>query len=368
MDDDLTAVRDLLSTPGPSREVTDGGRARLLAAAWGRPPRKHRPGGWTAPFRYGLVAATLATALGVAVLTPSGSLVLSPDPAATASNAPTARQILLAAATAMARTPSAGDYWRARTVTGKLIVSPDRGYVLRRDSASETWLSRSPDKRGWSFNQYLGARPAAEADKLAWQMAGEPVSWRYPADVTGMGFIGAGETVQSAAGARVGGPPKGPVNWEEVDRIPAGAAALRSYLEHKIGDVSDRERVSRLRKGCMEILSGLPVSAEVRASAYQVMASLPGMTAEGEVTDPLGRTGQGLSYQVNKPEGQVGNGRFVIDPDSGFPLANETKGVGRLADGRSVEVSTFTAYQQIGWTDEEPDLEGARAGDGIHAG
>ncbi|MFE0147859.1 CU044_5270 family protein [Nonomuraea sp. NPDC059007] len=357
MDDDLTAVRDLLSAPGPTRETTDKGRARLSDALSRRPRR------WVTPMRTGMVAAALATALGVAVIMPSDDLVLlTPDPT-TASTAPTARQILLAAATAMARTPSAGDYWRARTVTGKLIVSPDRRYVLRRDSASETWLTRAAGGRSGSFNQYLGARPASEKDKLAWQAAGGPVSWRYPDDVTGMGFIGAGETVQSAPGARVGGAPKEPVDWDEVGRIPAGAAPLRSYLEAKIGAVSPRERDSRLRKSCMEILSGLPVSPEVRASAYQVMASLPGMTAEGEVTDPLGRTGQALRYQVNRPEGQVSDARFVVDPDSGFPLANETKGVGRLADGQSVEVSSFTAYQQIGWTDEEPDWESDR----VHA-
>ncbi|MFI6297614.1 CU044_5270 family protein [Nonomuraea sp. NPDC050790] len=362
MDDDLTAVRDLLSTPGPSAETTDRGRERLREAV------SRRPRTWVTPLRTGLVAAALATALGTAVLVPSGDLVLTRDPAVSASNAPTARQILLAAATAVARTPSAGDFWRARTVTGKLIVSPDRRYVLRRDSASETWLTRATGGGSRSFNQYLGARPASVADEAAWRAAGAPLSWRYPDDVTGMGFIGAGESVQSAAGARVGGPLKEPVDWDEVDRIPAGAAPLRSYLEARIGAVSPRERDSRLRKGCMEILSGLPVSPEVRASAYQVMASLPGMTAEGEVTDPLGRTGQALRYQVNRPEGQVSDARFVVDPDSGFPLANETKGVGRLADGRSVEVSSFTAYQRIGWTDEEPDWESAEVGDGIHAG
>ncbi|MGV9776493.1 CU044_5270 family protein, partial [Streptosporangium sp. NPDC003464] len=355
------------------------GPGRWSAPGWdGRRPggRERGPRRWTA-VGVGLAAAVLAVA---AVLPSDGLTVISPDPSASSSDlpgaGPTARQILLAAATAVAKAPSEGAYWRTRTVTGQLIVAPDRHYLIRRRSSRETWLAQRPGGQSWWIDRYLGARPATPRDEAAWRAAGSPGDWLYPADVRDLGDVRSGEKVDGSPGeptvSRLRGKWKGSgglltkdlLTWAELRAVPSGPEELRAYLEARIvryaekygGMDLEREMETRLQGSCMEILSGLPVSSEVRASAYQILASLPGMRAEGEVTDPLGRTGQALSYGVDRRGGEAGGGRFVIDPDSGLPLAEETRSVGRLADDRTVEVGSFTAYEEIGWTDEEPDL------------
>ncbi|MEU0564681.1 CU044_5270 family protein [Nonomuraea sp. NPDC005983] len=369
---ELTAVRDLLSMPGPSPDVVDSGRARLLGAlAVGvpreEPPRRSR---WWAPVRNGLIGATAAAALALAVALSSGSLVrISPDPVVSGPAGPTARQILLAAASAMARTPSDGAYWRTRVVSGQLILSPDRGYVLRRESTREIWLSKQDGGRDRWTGRYLGAEPATPQDETAWRAAGSPSSWQYPADVSGLGRVPSKALVESAPGEPRTGPhrvgwrnadgilTKQLVSWKALRTIPSDPTRLRAFLVARIareyGAYVGREMEAELRESCLEIISGLPVSPEVRSSAYQILASMPGMKAEGEVTDPLGRTGQALSYQVGH-DGQLSDERFVIDPASGLPLAVETKSATKLADGRDVETGTFTAYQEIGWTDQAP--------------
>ena len=418
--DDLNAVRDLLAEPPASAAAFAAGRARLLAAlsdppalparspsfapsdppalaalsdplapialsdppalagppvpvappdpvgerpGSARPSAERRPAWRRRAMRSGLVAAA-ASVVGVAMLIPSESLVLlSPVPNASASNTPTARQVLLAAATAMAKAPADGTYWRTRTVTGSLIIAPDRGYVIRRDTAHETWLAQQPSGRSVSISQYLGARPATPPDEATWRAVGAPRAWRYPHVVAGFGPVQPGQQVTAAARARVVGPPRpdlvgsgGLVGSAELSAIPGSPAELRGYLEDRITRETGRPHPhldAQLRESCLEILSGLPVSPEVRASAYQVLASLPGMKAEGEVTDPLGRTGQAVSYRANAYD----DVRFVIDPDSGLPLADERRDEETLTDGRAVEVGSFTAYEEIGWTDEQPDLQ-----------
>lgn len=384
--DELAAVRDLLSMPRPSSEVVDSGRARLLAALAASPQAPQRApeapqrvpvrtarrerSRWWAPVRNGLIGAASAAALALAVAVPSNSLIdLSPDPAVSASAPPTARQILLAAAVAMATAPSDGAYWRTRVVTGQLILSPDRQYVIKRQSVRETWLTRKDGQRDRWTGRYLGAQPATPQDEAAWRTAGSPGHWQYPADVTGLGRVSPEALVESAPGPPQGGPhrvgwrnadgilTKQLVSWTALSTIPTDPTALRAFLVTHIarenGAYVGRKMEAELRESCLEIITGLPVSPEVRASAYQILASMPGMKPEGAVTDPLGRAGQALSYQVMRDD-RLSDERLVIDAESGLPLATETRSVGRVADGRDVEIGSFIAYQRIGWTDEGP--------------
>ncbi|HUR02090.1 MAG TPA: CU044_5270 family protein [Nonomuraea sp.] len=389
--DELAAVRDLLSMPGPSSEVVDSGRARLLAALVAPPQAPQRApeapqrvpvraarrersrrgrSRWWAPVRNGLIGAASAAALALAVAVPSNSLIdLSPVPAVSASTPPTARQVLLAAAIAMATAPSDGAYWRTSVVTGQLILSPDRQYVIKRQSVREIWLTRKDGQRDRWTGRYLGAQPATPQDEAAWRTAGSPSYWQYPADVTGLGRVSPEALVESAPGPPQGGPhrvgwrnaagilTKQLVSWMALSTIPSDPTALRAFLVTHIarenGAYVGRKMEAELRESCLEIITGLPVSPEVRASAYQILASMPGMKPEGAVTDPLGRAGQALSYQVMRDD-RLSDERLVIDAESGLPLATETRSVSRVADGRDVEIGSFIAYQRIGWTDEGP--------------
>ncbi|GAA3599273.1 hypothetical protein GCM10022419_098740 [Nonomuraea rosea] len=382
--DELAAVRELLKASGPTADVVHSGRASLLAelatatttvsAFPEEEPKRElrlgamkrqRPMRW-AFVRNGLAGAAAAVALALAVGVPSGSLArLSPDPTVAPSRGPEARQILLAAAGATAKAPSDGAYWRTSVVTGQLILSPDRRYVIKRESARETWLTRRYGVQDRWSGRYLGASPATMEDEAAWRAAGQPTAWQYPADVTGLGKVAPKALVGAAPGEARSGPhrvrwrdaggilTKQLIDWKALRTIPTDPTALRAFLVTHIarekGAYVGREMEAELRATCLELITALPVRPEVRSAAYQILASIPGMRPEGAVTDPLGRMGQGLSYQNG-----LDDERLVIDPESGLPLAAETRSRATTDDGREVQIGYFTAYKQIGWTDEGP--------------
>jgi hypothetical protein len=78
-----------------------------------------------------------------------------------------------------------------------------------------------------------------------------------------------------------------------------------------------------------------PITPQVRAAVFRVLATLPGVSSIGQVTDPLGRTGDGIELgAAGLPGGEV----LVIAPASGALLADEylTAGTGSSAASGAV--------------------------------
>ncbi|MEV4221282.1 CU044_5270 family protein [Nonomuraea sp. NPDC049725] len=293
----------------------------------------------------------------------------------------TAQQILLAAAVATERAPASGDYWRTTTVSRWMLPDPTRGYMLEGSRSLETWLAVRPELRSWRIRQDLGVKPATARDEQAWRAAGAPASWRYTEDMrTDNLFSVPSRPLRTAAGERsaerlygkwkgtAGHLIGGPLTWKQVRALPSDPGKLRSYLEEGIGrldlagsgmDVKEA-RAHILLRDCVEIISQLPASPEVRASAYRILASLPGIRAEGEVTDPQGRRGQALGYREEIEPGVFARVQLVVDPGSGLLLAEVRRHTTDLADGRQVELRHSTSFQAIGWTDERPGLPARR--------
>ncbi|GIH62283.1 CU044_5270 family protein [Microbispora siamensis] len=368
------------SEPKPARSGRDRRQTREMGV---RRFPGHRFWGHRAAAGALLAGAAAATVLIVTTaVTPGGRVVLIPTTGAsegtpavgTAGGAANARRILLAAASAAARTPDEpGAYWRMKTTYIQRFLSPDRRYLLQRGLSEEMWLARAPSRQGWRITRPLGVKPATPEDEAAWRDAGSPREWRYPRDVEGLGDLNPEEEVRSAPeepvgsrllGGWIGSPgllAKMPITWAELGRIPSGTEELRDYLEARVSRQTKKYQVPdsrqemdyRLQGACIEMLMGLPVSAEVRASAYRILAELPGITAVGEVTDALGRTGQGLAYRAGDEATEV---TMVVDPGNGLFLSTETRSTGVKADGATVNVGTFVAYEDTGWTDEEPNL------------
>lgn len=79
------------------------------------------------------------------------------------------------------------------------------------------------------------------------------------------------------------------ITWQEARAIPGDPGRLRTYLERYVRrqvahpdsgmDVEEMPRL--LRAVCIRMITGLPVSPEARASAYRILASLPGIRAGG---------------------------------------------------------------------------------------
>ncbi|WP_214416621.1 CU044_5270 family protein [Sphaerisporangium fuscum] len=384
----VDAVLQLLGTHEPPLDAVAEGRARLLAEAAATttverpaPTRKRRRG------RLVGAGLSLAMAAAVAVIAPGllsdNTLSVVPRPSASSYPRvePTARQILLAAAVAMEKARASGDYWRTATVHQWMLTDPTRSYVLEGRRSLETWLAKRPDLQYWRIRQDLGVKPATPQDEAAWRAAGAPTSWRYPKNMkTENLFSVPSEPLEAAAGERTAellhGKWKGSagdmagdsMTWKEVRAIPSEPDKLRSYLEERIGrlepagsgmDVKEA-RAYILLRDCVGIISGLPASPEVRASAYRILASLPGIRAEGERTDPLGRRGQTLSYQEEIEPGLFTRVQLVVDPGTGLLLAEVRTNTTKLANGRRAELRLSTSFQAIGWTDERPELPARR--------
>ncbi|WP_371782529.1 CU044_5270 family protein [Streptosporangium subroseum] len=324
-----------------------------------------------------------AVAAAVAVIAPSMlsdstvSVVPQPSTSVSATAEPTARQILLAAAVAVEKSPASGDYWRTATVNQWMLTDPTRSYVLEGRRSRETWLAKRPDLQYWRIWQDLGYKPATPQDEAAWRAAGAPTSWRYPKDMKTEELFGVpSKPLEAAAGERTAERLRGnwkgsagdvagdSMTWKEVRAIPGEPETLRSYLEERIGRLElagsgmdvEEARAHILLRDCVGIISGLPASPEVRASAYRILASLPGIRAEGEMTDPLGRRGQTFGYQEEIEPGLFTRVQLVVDPSTGLLLAEVRTNTTKLADGRQAEIRHSTSYQAIGWTDERPEL------------
>ncbi|WP_433224409.1 CU044_5270 family protein [Microtetraspora malaysiensis] len=386
----VDAVVRLLGSHEPPLDAIAEGRARLLAEATAtttvarlEPTRKRRRG------RLVGVGLSLAMAAAVAVIAPAmlsdSTISIVPQPSTSSSTTaePTARQILLAAAVAVEKAPASGDYWRTAGVTRWMLTDPTRSYVLEEGRSGELWLAKRPELQSWRIGQDLGVKPATPQDEAAWRAAGAPTSWRYPKNMkTENLFAVPFEPLEAAAGERTAerlyGKWKGTagdltgesMTWKEVRAIPSEPEKLRSYLEERItrqltadpdpGTDVEEATAYLLVQGCEDIISRLPASPEVRASAYRILASLPGIRAEGETTDPLGRRGQALSYQEEIEPGLFTQVRIVVDPSTGRLLAQVRTNTTTLADGRQAELRVSTSYQAIGWTDERPELPARR--------
>ncbi|TQS25514.1 CU044_5270 family protein [Microbispora sp. KK1-11] len=327
----------------------------------------------------GLAAAAAVVAVIAPTMLSDSTISVGPRPSTSVSATaePTARQILLAAAVAVEKAPASGDYWRIATVNQWMLTDPTRSYVLEGSRSLETWLAKRPGLQYWRIRQDLGVKPATPQDEEAWRAAGAPTSWRYPKNMkTENLFSVPSKPLQAAAGERTAerlyGKWKGSagdmagdsMTWKEVRAIPGEQDKLRNYLEERIGrlelsgsgmDVKEARAYILLRE-CVGIISGLPASPEVRASAYRILASLPGIRAEGEMTDPLGRRGQTLTYQEEIEPGLFTQVQLVIDPSTGLLLAEVRTNTTKLANGRQAELRVSTSYQAIGWTDERPEL------------
>ncbi|GAA2987078.1 CU044_5270 family protein [Streptosporangium longisporum] len=326
----------------------------------------------------GLAAAAAVAVIGPAMQSDS-TISVAPQPSTSASAAaePTARQILLAAAVAVEKAPASGDYWRTAIVARWMLTDPTRSYVLEGRRSLETWLAKRPDLQYWRIRQDLGVKPATPQDEAAWRAAGAPTSWRYPKDMkTDQLFSVPFKPLRAAAGERTAerlhGTWKGSagdlagdsMTWKEVRAIPGEPGKLRSYLEERIGRLEpagsgmdvEEARAHILLRECVGLISGLPASPEVRASAYRILASLPGIRAEGEMTDPLGRRGQTLGYQEETEPGLFTRVQLVVDPSTGLLLAEVRTNTTELANGRQAELRLSTSFQAIGWTDDRPEL------------
>ncbi|GAA4599676.1 hypothetical protein GCM10023194_80420 [Planotetraspora phitsanulokensis] len=302
-------------------------------------------------------AVTVMVAQSPATPTPQPTLAQRPTPADTPT---TARGLLLVAAEQVADDQTVGGrYWVTRIENGETRqVGPKaRPYDVVLRMTEEKWLASSPKDKSWVFFQSLGAAPATAADKDAWRQDGFPAQWTEPAP-KGMKPV----VISAEGGPRLLRTPGGlsgrdvhvlggqPITSAELSALPADSAALKAYLVKRYKDTGGLEGENDyLFNSADALVLDLPVTPEVRAVAYKLIAGLKGITTLGSVTDQHGRKGVAVAYTRRGDSGALAQTRLIIDPRTGHALAEESWSLGARD-----KLMSYTLVLGAAWSDDTP--------------
>lgn len=235
----------------------------------------------------------------------------------------TAREVLMRAATGAAAASGAGRYWRVEVISGGLAAAgPNkRPYaVSQRFSPMVSWDARSPGRRSWTLPSTRSASaPFSAGAAAAWRADGSPPLPRYSS--TRQAWWQTGGAVGYFGNANL--------TFRQFQALPSDTAGLAAAMRREIraeqvpgGEQTDE----RMFDICTQLLKLDPITPAVRAAVFRVLATIPGVSLTGKVTDPLGRTGFGITLTAGsgaEPPGAVEE-TLVIAPRTGSVLADES--------------------------------------------
>lgn len=265
-----------------------------------------------------------------------------------------ARQILLAAATTSERRPSTtGRYWHAEIRNVPEPVTVAHGRVRYRldmtVDRTNAWIARSPKDLSWYLEDgdptFTAPTPA---DAAAWRQDGSPTLFikakhrpvccgpmsddpddpevlrPWPAGKAApRGWRLAGES--TLPGSYVKGPrsillgeSRHKLSVKEIMTLPTDPAQLKARLQ-ALSDPAALKALGRtptegMYDAVRDLLILAPAPPKVRAAAFRLLATFPGIDTLGKVRDPLGREGIGLI--VSDPSFRPGGAyqdRLIID-------------------------------------------------------
>ncbi|GII52646.1 hypothetical protein Pth03_10350 [Planotetraspora thailandica] len=317
-----------------------------------------------------LVAGGLIPAVAAGALAVSAVVVRldAPPPASTAtgreaSPPATAQQLLLTAADRVAlervadEKAIAGRYWVIKTEQGatRQVGPAGRPYDILQKISQESWLAWTPKDQSRFFFQGLGAAPATPADTAAWKRDGSPAKWTQPAP-RGMKPV----VITAASGPRRLKTTRGTgfvlggrrVSAAELSTLPADPARLKAYLL-KQDTTTGETQTEYLFWSANLLVLDMPVTPEVRAAAYRMMAGLKGVTTLGQVTDQQGRKGVAVAYTRRGDAGTLGQVRLIFDPRTGQAFAREFWNLGKSASGQG-KLTSYTLVTSAAWSSATP--------------
>ncbi|MFJ8581529.1 CU044_5270 family protein [Micromonospora sp. NPDC093277] len=297
------------------------------------------------------------------------------DPA-TASAPHTARDVLLVAAERSAADPTTGGrYWVTDQEHGNVreVGPANRRYQIVERQGLRAWDALSPSARGVGFFRDLGAVPFTAADRAAWQADGAPTQWVEPApkgipDAKPIIIRGTPGPETAEWGAARPMPPDaknghaphflagGPISQAELAAVPTEPAALKAWLRNRL-KASEVQKATNdsLCWSAQDLVFDLPVSPQVRAAAYRMLADLPGVTSLGEVTDQRGRAGVAVGFARKGDGGHWSQARLIIDPRTGQALATESwdLGSGRTPNATGT-LQSYALLVSAHFTNDDP--------------
>jgi len=287
---DLQTLRAALSPADVPQDVADRSRHRLRNRMLAGPRRRVRP------FALGAGLVAVAAAAAVVVATLPGTPAQAPPPPQAVAPVVTGTQVLLAAATVAERTPAGtGKYWHIRTALDNLVY--------------DNWFTA--DGHMW----FRGAKSGGKVISL-----GQNPLQLAATDVT----------------------------FEQLRTLPTDPAALRDWLVNAIahsgartsaGPFTAKDRERELLLSMVSLVSTLPASPAVRATALRAIAAYPGVKDLGPVPG-----GHGFLL----PEEY----RLVVDPATGrinrtSMFVSADGAIYQVADPKGAQVSSE-------WTDSLP--------------
>ncbi|GGO73952.1 hypothetical protein [Nonomuraea cavernae] len=256
---------------------------------------------------------------------------------------------------AAAAAPPEGAYWHTRTLTTTThpwrFGTKSHPYSLLQQEITERWTA--PDGRSWSGYRELGSLPKSAADKKAWQRDGSPAKWTESID---------GKTVklstQPAKGRVDQAPPPNSfffaeqwLTYDEVQRLPADPDRLKAWVA-EAGRVGRENSIGgNWLSALPEILYDLPAPKEVRVAAYQALLTMPGVRAEGNAKDKLGRSGTVLLIDRPGGKGTVPIKMRLIVDTGRMALLSQDDTVTYPKEQLVIKTSKLV---ESGWTDSPP--------------
>ena len=370
---ELTMIRVLLDETPPSAEVIAEGRRRIAASATepARPAALRSQG-----FRHrtarrvavGAVAVGAAAALAFVALVPHGAPAegRSRGQADELPGLP-ARGFLLTMAVKAAAGQAAARYFCSQMEEGqRALVGADdttlqapwdggpkaslAGYRYAIFTRSMIQSCTEPPRKGWpgstveAATQSLGAQPASPADAAAWRRAGSPTSWIAWYDQT--------VRITATPGPRhvVPGRRWTPGTSISYTTLPTNPAQLRAFfLAHLAEFHNAGSRSEVLSNDALTVMAG-PSTPAVRAAAYRVLASLPGIRREPNVQDPAGQSGTAVFLGQAGPVAALA----VVDAATGALLCIEEVAQQPVAHTPVGTVIDYTLFVSSGWTNTRP--------------
>ncbi|MGN9840843.1 CU044_5270 family protein [Nonomuraea sp. H19] len=313
----------------------------------------------------GPLAATATTG-------PDGSSSTTrPDGTAVPKVTLSARQVLLAAAEKADRqTESAGDYWHTESVR-QTVFSAAQGYQVMVKERSEMWTPSATGGEQWSRSQSLGARPATEEDRRAWERAGSPAEIEVAVPGKGKPMPLALETspgkVRTSRSPLVDGDK---VFWlgrnvtmKDLRDLPGDPDELKKWLLRSYkGHDTESSSVPMgsdvwLFKVSVGLITDMPVTPQVRGAAFRMLAELDTVKVIENVTDAQGRQGTAVAIEEGVKSSAVLENRLIFDEASGQALGTEdvvVKPAGLQAGLEPGTVFNSYAILKAGWTDTKP--------------
>ncbi|WP_034488129.1 CU044_5270 family protein [Actinomadura oligospora] len=330
--DELQMIATMLDEP-PTQQSEDAVRHRLLNGM--REPELPARRAWRRPALWsGLGLTATAAAVAGAVVLSSGTSPRAPDHG-TATQPMSAKTVLLIAAEHAEGAPATGRYWHVLRIQSRAFRNEQKDYwTLGRQLVGQWSL---PDGRSWTGYRGLGAVPMTARDAPAFRRDGSPdpspISPTLDKDTTTKTFLVCGSAM----------------TFKQVQALPDDPGKLRDALSRAVlrNHPTAGRTADEVVKYCVpDLLSFVPAPPKVRAAAYRMLATMPGVSTRGQVTDERGR--KGIALEVRGRRGITDT--VIIDPDSSLVLSTS-----RTVPGVPGQFDKVL-YLRSGWTDGNPEI------------